>query len=207
MAAPPKRRPAGGRRSVARSRASEGDLILFCTVFATLTSAIALLDATNSIKLILLTAAALLALALVQVVRQRSILEVARNASPRARLLLLLALLTILILFLGARPAAEHFGLVPEPRGPPSGSSSPPAFVRYHVTSAVTLRAGPGVQYPPVQEIGAGTPVDVTCQAHGAMFGGSTVWNRLTGGQWVPDAMTDSANHGRDALSPPFRWC
>ena len=207
MAAPQKRRRTARSRSTAQPRASERDLILFCTVFATLTGAIAILDAPNSIKLILLMAAALLSLVLVQAVKQRSILDVAQRASLRARLVFFLTMCVTLALFLGARPAAEHFGVVSESRGPPTGSSLPPAFVRYHVISAVTLRAGPGARYPPVQDIGTGTPVDVVCQMRGAMFGGSRIWNRLTGGQWVPDAMTDSPNHGQDALSPPYRWC
>ncbi len=34
---------------------------------------------------------------------------------------------------------------------------------------------------------------------------GSTLWDRLTGGQWVHDALTTSPVYNN--LSPPYRWC
>jgi hypothetical protein len=203
---PKRRRPAQRRPPDQRSRASE-DLTLFCTLFAAWTGAVHSLNYSNSVRLGLLVIGVFLAFLLVQRVRNRSLVETIRAATPRARLLFLIVLLAIVTTFVGLRPAASYLGISLDPSRPADGSTASRAYVRYHVTKAVTLRAGPGPLFAPVEDVGVGTPVDVVCQAHGAAFEGSRIWNRLTGGQWVPDALTNSPNHGRDVLSPPGRWC
>jgi hypothetical protein len=111
-----------------------------------------MLEAPNSVKIALLVVATLLAFILVESVRQDSVVEVTRDASQR-RLRLLLAILVALALLLAIGLAADHLGAAPDQRAPPA-SSSPPGYVRYHVISAVTLRAGPGVQYVTKQQTG-----------------------------------------------------
>jgi uncharacterized protein YgiM (DUF1202 family) len=82
----------------------------------------------------------------------------------------------------------------------------PRTYVRYYIaTVTATLRSGPGSNYASLGVIGKGTPVDVVCQARGTSYDGSTLWNRLTGGQWVHDALTTSPVYNN--LSPPYRWC
>jgi uncharacterized protein YraI len=81
-----------------------------------------------------------------------------------------------------------------------------PPYVRYHVKAdSAALRSGPGSNYPLLQTVGRGTPLDVACQARGTPHAGSTMWNRLTGGQWVHDALTTTPNYNN--WSAPYRWC
>ena len=89
---------------------------------------------------------------------------------------------------------------------PPPTPAAAPAYVRYAiVTPNAQMRSGPGYQYADLGVIGRGTPVDVVCQQRGTPYAGSTLWNKLTGGQWVHDATTNSPNY--NTLSPPNRWC
>ena len=82
----------------------------------------------------------------------------------------------------------------------------PPPSVRYSiVTETANLRSGPGSQYQILGVIRRGTPVDVVCQARGTVYDGSTMWNKLTCGQWVHDALTNSPNY--NVLSPHNQWC
>jgi surface antigen len=73
------------------------------------------------------------------------------------------------------------------------------------VTQTANLRAGPGTNHRVLGVIGRGTVVHVSCQARGTVYDGSTMWNRLTDGRWVHDALTNSPNY--NVLSPPHRWC
>lgn len=203
MTASRKRRRTARPTPTPRSLASE-DLLLFFTIFVALTGAIGLLNYPNSIRIVLLLGAALIGLLLVQLSKQRSVLDVAQRVSPRTRLLLALALITLLALSMIIRPVQER--LRNDQTKLPAATSPSPAYVRYRVTSAVTLRAGPGLEYPAAGEVGSGTPVDVMCQKR-AVGGEDKIWNHLTGGQWVLDEVTDSPNRKRNALSPPGRWC
>jgi uncharacterized protein YgiM (DUF1202 family) len=85
----------------------------------------------------------------------------------------------------------------------PSDTVTP--YVRYYTTATANLRSGPGTNYGIVQTVGRGTPVDVVCQSRGTVVSGSSIWNKLTGGQWISDVLTTSPNF--NTLSPPNRWC
>jgi uncharacterized protein YraI len=87
----------------------------------------------------------------------------------------------------------------------PMSNAQATDYVRYYTTAGVNLRSGPGTNYSVVQFVGANTPVDVTCQATGTSINGNSLWDHLTGGQWVADYYTTSPNF--NALSPPYRWC
>ena len=55
-----------------------------------------------------------------------------------------------------------------------------------------------------------GDEVDVVCQAYGQKLvskfsGGSSVWDKLTGGGWVSDYFVDTPERG--ALSAPIPSC
>lgn len=71
------------------------------------------------------------------------------------------------------------------------------AYVRYYATTdGLALRRGPGTQYPVIQRVNRGTPLDVACQIQGGTsVGGNRTWDRLTGNQWVPDYNTTSPSY------------
>jgi hypothetical protein len=52
--------------------------------------------------------------------------------------------------------------------------------------------------------VGSGTPVDIVCQVYSgwpyAWVGGSNVWDRLTGGQWVSDYFVDTPLYAQISL-------
>jgi surface antigen len=56
----------------------------------------------------------------------------------------------------------------------------------------VNLRSGPGTQYALTAKVADGTVVEIVCSARTQSVAGkrgtSVVWDRLTDGQWVPDA-------------------
>lgn len=100
--------------------------------------------------------------------------------------------------------ANQYRGLaLTRPGTPPPNNG--PAYVRYYTTATANLRSGPGTNYSIVQTVGKGTPVDVVCQSRGTVVAGSSIWNKLTGGQWISDVLTTSPNF--NTLSPPNRWC
>lgn len=97
---------------------------------------------------------------------------------------------------------AFRFGNVASPAPAPAPA---PSSVRYATTGTVNLRTGPGTGYGVVRSVGSGTPIDVTCQARGTNVNGNSIWDRLTGGEWVADYWTNTP--GFNTLSPPNRWC
>jgi hypothetical protein len=69
-------------------------------------------------------------------------------------------------------------------------------YTRWHIAvQSAALRQGPGTNYSVIRYVGAGTPIDVVCQSTGTVYDGSNIWNRLTGGEWVHDALTTSPNY------------
>ncbi len=68
--------------------------------------------------------------------------------------------------------------------------------------SPVNIRTGPSTSYPVAYTLPTGTVVRVICQAAGGpigssgMYPGNSTWDKLTDGNWIHDALTDSAGGG-----------
>lgn len=80
--------------------------------------------------------------------------------------------------------------------------ASADAYYRAHAAQTVNLRSGPSTAYPILQTIGAGTPVDISCQRYSQNIFGNPYWDRLTGGQWVADYYVAGTNFGRSPWIP-----
>jgi uncharacterized protein YraI len=78
----------------------------------------------------------------------------------------------------------------------------------YHVTAGskpATARTGPGGSYPPVATYPAGADVTVVCQAPGATYGTTRVWDKLTDGSYLTDFRTDTPSS--TGYSTPLTRC
>ncbi|MDQ4008439.1 MAG: DUF1906 domain-containing protein [Actinomycetota bacterium] len=87
--------------------------------------------------------------------------------------------------------------------------SAPVATVgrSYTVRTRVRTRTGPARRYRAVRALAAGTTVAVVCQARGRRAGGSRVWDKLTGGRYVPDAYVRTpARSGFSRAIPRCRY-
>lgn len=68
--------------------------------------------------------------------------------------------------------------------------------------SPVNIRTGPSTSYPVAYTVPTGGVVRVVCQAAGGPIGpsglypGNSTWNKLVDGNWIHDALTDSAGGG-----------
>lgn len=58
---------------------------------------------------------------------------------------------------------------------------------------AVSARTGPGRHFPPAYQFAPGDLVTVVCWADGAMVEGSSRWERLSDGNWLPGAYVSSS--------------
>ena len=74
------------------------------------------------------------------------------------------------------------------------GTARVEAYQRYAVTAnGVALRSGPGTNYPVLQRVNAGTPIDIVCQIqNGPSVGGNRTYDKLSGSQWLPDYYTST---------------
>ena len=93
---------------------------------------------------------------------------------------------------------------------PPQPAPVPPAPSTYqhHIVNApdgVNARKGPGTGFPVVRLIPNGSPIGITCQAHGEVVNGSNSWNELVDGSFVTDFYCDTANF--NDFSPPIPVC
>lgn len=80
-----------------------------------------------------------------------------------------------------------------------------PRYLRFTVTlDGAYLRAAPHLDASVVQQVNAGTPVDV-CQVRGDAANDGTVWDLLTGGQYIHDTLVDTPAF--DDLSAGLGWC
>lgn len=82
------------------------------------------------------------------------------------------------------------------------------AMTGYHVVHArnpVHAYTGPGPTFAYVQDVPAGSELDIACQATGASVHGTTVWNKLVSGNWISNyyASTESVT----GFSPYLRRC
>jgi hypothetical protein len=73
----------------------------------------------------------------------------------------------------------------------------------------VAERRGPDTSSPVASRIAGGNSVTILCQTHGSTVhsraGSSDVWDRLTDGEWVPDAFLTTPSHG--TVSPGLPSC
>jgi hypothetical protein len=92
--------------------------------------------------------------------------------------------------------------------GGPAGNGPGTVAPTYHVagTSSVNAYSGPGTGYSVVGQLARGTRLDITCQVRSdSAVGGSTIWDRLSDGRYVPDYYTDTPNY--NDYSPPLAKC
>ena len=86
---------------------------------------------------------------------------------------------------------------------------APVATVGYphHITSSANLngRSGPKVSTPIVTTYPPGATVTVVCQTHGTKIGTTSVWNKLTDGNYVSDYYVSTASN--TGYSPPLPRC
>jgi hypothetical protein len=77
----------------------------------------------------------------------------------------------------------------------------------YTTTGAVNARRGPSASAEVVRTYQSGASVRVMCQTTGGAVGGSTVWDQLSDGTWVPDSYvstpTDDFNPGLPLCTYP----
>ncbi|HEX6758262.1 MAG TPA: glycoside hydrolase domain-containing protein [Propionibacteriaceae bacterium] len=77
----------------------------------------------------------------------------------------------------------------------------------YQITSSSDLngRSGPKTSTPIVQTYGPGTTVTVVCQTNGSAVGTTSVWNKLTDGNYVSDYYVSTPSN--TTYSPPLPRC
>jgi archaellum component FlaF (FlaF/FlaG flagellin family) len=77
----------------------------------------------------------------------------------------------------------------------------------YQITSSADLngRSGPKTSTPIVQTYGPGTTVTVVCQNKGSTVGTTSVWNKLTDGNYVSDYYVSTPSN--TTYSPPLPRC
>ncbi len=112
----------------------------------------------------------------------------------------------------------------PTPSPTPSPGTNPtppppsaPQYFVYHVTGTcrdgacgLMLRSGPGYSdYAALGVLPEGAEVDIVCQAAGETvsngYASSSIWDRLTSGDWVTDFYLSTPNIG--TWSPPIPQC
>ncbi len=75
----------------------------------------------------------------------------------------------------------------------------------WQVSASVTLRTGPGTQYPKVGTLPNGGLAAVRCQKSGALVGTTRMWDKLDDGKWVTDYYV--TNPSNTTYSKPVQRC
>ena len=80
-----------------------------------------------------------------------------------------------------------------------------PSPYRYSVygTPALSEHTSPTVRSSTQRTLTDGNTVYLTCQAAGSDVHGSTLWDKLTNGGWIPDYFVDTSNVGTFSYPVP----
>jgi LasA protease len=80
--------------------------------------------------------------------------------------------------------------------GSAGGGQLPVVPSGYRTLAAVNIYAGPGIPYAYIGSLPSGAPVNIACQTRGTSIAGSSIWDNIGNGRYIPDYYVSTAGIG-----------